>query len=596
MTVRLFLMGLVILGFGMTSEAAPTKKSHPKVRSVAIDGNTLFSEDRLRKLMATRSPGFLTSTEYHAALFHDDLSNIIAFYRQHGYLETFVSDTTVIRDTLENKVDIRFTIDEGAMTRVEGMSVFGNSVFADSILLERIALHKGDPFNPLAVERGSLAILQMYADTGYLDAKVSPDVKINTESHRVLVDIVVEEHTQVRIDSVVVSGLEMTNESVVRRELSFHPGDVVSYTELLQSQRRLYQTGLFESVFVRPKPQEASRPGFRTISVEVTEPMYGEFNVAVGYGSIEKARTRVELSHTNLAGTARQLGGRIEASFIKQGITGSFTEPRTFGSRWRTDINLLFELQQEPSYDLTRYGGRLTVGRSLSRSGELSFTYRYENTTLTKVEPVELPDDIKPHIRSLSVTLTNDTRDDPFDPHRGTLVDLSNELAGGFLQGTNSFARSELNVKKYWPKGRYTTFASAIRVGWQDAFGSSKDIPLNERFFAGGPSALRGFAYQTAGPLDIDGNPLGGKFVFVWNVIEVRRTVYKLLGAVAFLDIGNVYPAITDFSVGDIRSSAGPGLRAGTPIGILRLDWGFKLDPREGESRSQLYFSMGHAF
>ena len=259
-------------------------------------------------------------------------------------------------------------------------------------------------------------------------------------------------------------------------------------------------------------------------------------------------------------------------------------------------MNLYFELQQEPSYDLSRYGGRLTVGRSISQSGKLSVTYRLENTSLTKVEPVDLPDDIKPHIRSLGLTLTNDTRDDPFDPSRGTLLDLSNELAGGFLRGTNSFARSVLNVKKYWPKGRYTTLASAVRLGWEDKFGSSEDIPLNERFFAGGPSALRGFGYQKAGPLDADGNPLGGKFVFVWNVIEVRRTVYKMFGAVLFFDLGNVFPSITDFSIGDLRTSMGPGLRAGTPIGILRLDWGFKLGPRAGESKSQVYFSMGHAF
>lgn len=576
--------------------SAQSKQVRPKVRDVSIRGNTLFSEDRLRKLMVTRSPGWFTSTRYHRALLNDDLSTLRALYRQHGYLDTFISDTTITLDTATNTVAIQITIDEGEMTRVEGVSVFGNTVFDDAILRAKVGLRKDDPFNPLAIENAALAIVRLYADTGYLDARVNPEVKINPDVRRAVIDLVIDEQQQATIGQIDISGLEMTNESVVRRELSFRPGDVVSYSELLKSQRRLYLTGLFESVFVRPRPSSDDTPNIRDISVEVTEVLYGEFNVAAGYGSVEKPRMRVEVSHSNLAGTARQLGGRIEASFIKQGITASFTEPRTFESKWRTDLNLFFELQQEPSYDLTSHGGRLIVGRPISETGKLSFLYRLENTSLTKVEAVGVPTDIKPKIRSLSVQLTSDTRDDPFDPRRGTLFDLTNELAGGFLQGTNSFARSVLNVKKYWPRGRYTTLASAARIGWQDVFGSSRDIPLNERFFAGGPSALRGFAYQTAGPLDAGGNPLGGNFVFVWNVVEIRRTVYRMIGIVAFVDVGNVFPTVTDFSIGDIRTSAGPGVRAGTPIGILRLDWGFKVDPRDHESRSQLYFSMGHAF
>ncbi len=596
MTRLLCIIAVIVAGTSSGVSAAPQRHDRPKVRTVSIDGNSLFTDDRLLKLMATRPPGFLSSTRYHEALFNDDLDNVLAFYRGHGHLDAFISDTSVTLDSATNTVDIRFALDEGPQTTVEALAVFGNTVFDDSTVLDRIPLKPGDPCSPVALQNGTLAVLRMYADTGYLDARVEPAMKVNEPTHRAVIDLVVSENRQVTIDSVLIAGLDMTNEHVVLRELEFGAGDILSYGKLLQAQRRLYLTGLFESVFVRPDGAASGAADRRNVVVEVTESMYGEFNVAAGYGSVEKPRVRIEISHRNLAGTARQLGGRIDASFIKQGITASFTEPRTVGSRWRTDINALFELQQEPSYDLTRYGWRAAIGRSVLQNGTLTFTYRFENTSLTKVEALDYPDDIDPRIRSLSVSFANDTRDDPFDPRRGSLVDIHAELAGGFLRGTNSFARTEMNAKRYWPAGRYTTFASAARVGWQDAFGSSGDIPISERFFAGGPTALRGLEYQRAGPVDNLGNPLGGKFIFVWNVIEVRRIIYKVLGAALFLDVGNVFPAITDFSIGDLRASAGPGLRAGTPIGILRLDWGINLDRKPGEPAGQVYFSMGHAF
>ncbi|MBD3401539.1 outer membrane protein assembly factor BamA [candidate division GN15 bacterium] len=587
---------VVLCGMILPSSAEPaTKTERPTVVSVTFAGNNVFSEDRLRGLMVTRPPGFLSSTKYYKEVLNDDISRVVAFYRQHGYLNAAVSDTGVVRDTAANEVAIELTLVEGDLTRLEGLSVFGNTVFPDSVLRGRIAVAKGEPFNPLAVENGAMAILQMYADTGYLQAQVEPEVKINEEAHRAVVDLDITENQQATIDEITIRGLQKTQEYVVRRELSFEPGDVISYSELLSSQRRLYLTGLFESVFIRPAPADSAAAA-RDILVEVTEPKYGEFSIAVGYGSVEKVRSRIEVSYNNLAGTGRQLGGRIEGSFIEQGITASFTEPRTFATRWQTDVNLLYELQQEPSYDLTRYGGRLTVGRPIWRNGKLTTTFRFENTSLTKVEPEEVPDDLKPRIRSLTLRLTNDTRDDPFDPRRGTYIEFSNELAGSFLQGTNTFARSIMRVKKYWPWGRKTTIAAALDLGWQDSFGASEDIPLSERFFAGGPGALRAFEYQKAGPLDDEGNPLGGKFKLVLNLIEVRRTIYKMFGAVVFVDVGNVFPSITELALRDFRTSVGPGIRAATPIGILRLDWGFKLDPRDNESPRQLYFSMGHAF
>lgn len=256
----------------------------------------------------------------------------------------------------------------------------------------------------------------------------------------------------------------------------------------------------------------------------------------------------------------------------------------------------MFEFLEEPGFDVSRFNARFTIGRPLGGNSNLSLALRYEDARLRHVVVAEQPEDFDPRIRSLIITYAHDTRDNLFDPQEGTYLEWRNEIAGSFLSGDNTFARSILFIKKFIPGSDKTVFASAFEIGWMDYFGSSDEIPLSERFYAGGPNSIRGFDYQLVGPLDSDRYPLGGRFKIVWNALEIRQSLYKIFGAVFFADMGNVWTDIRDFSIDDIRPSLGIGLRVASPIGILRLDYGLNLDKRPGEHRDRFHFNMGHAF
>jgi outer membrane protein insertion porin family len=568
----------------------------PEVKSITITGNHAFSSDRLKGVMVTRASGFLRTHRFFRSVFDDDLNNLAGFYKQNGYLEAAITDTSVGIDTVANSVNIAIGISEGKVTRVEGMTVFNNTVYPDSALLSQVNLSIGDPFKRNAVENGMLAMLSLYAERGYLDAAVTPSIKIDTGTHLAMIDFTITERYQAHIDSVRMTGLVKTHRNVVTRELPFKPGEIVHYSTLLESQRRLYQTGLFESVFIRPVPGTTGDSTGRDILVDLKEKLNSEFNLAVGYGSIDKLRGSIELFTRNLAGTGRQLGGTVSGSFIRRAVEASFTEPRTFGSRWRTDLNVMYEFLSEPGYNLSKTGVRITVGRTIRTHTTIQTTFRMEHDVLSRVKVQEPIKDFKADIRSLTFSLVNDTRDDLFNPTRGMYVEESNELAGAFLKGSNTFARTLFNWKYFYPWTRHTVLATAFEFGWMDYFGGSKEIPLNERFYAGGPGSVRGYGYQLLGPLDIDGDPIGGKFKIVWHVVELRQTIYKMFGGVLFIDAGNIWPSITDFVFTDIRPASGAGLRANAPLGILRLDLGVNLDKLPGESRTKIYFSMGQAF
>jgi len=567
-----------------------------KVTSVVFQGNKAFSERSLKKIMLTRTAGFLRPAYYHPDVFQDDVTSLLEFYRRNGHLEVSIPQTEVVIDSAKSTADVRITIVEGELTRVDGVAILGNTVFSDDVLMEQIKIRSGDPLKRQEIQNATLAILTLYSNNGYLEATVSPDIRINQEGHRALVDFFIQENNQFRVDKLCFEGLDKTKPAIARRELLFCPGDIVRYSQLLQSQRNLYLTGLFESVFIRPLSPADEDSAKKDILVELRERMAWELNTGIGYGSVEKARLTLGLFNMNLAGTARKVGLTGKMSFVNRRVEVSFTEPWTLGYRWRTDINLLTEYLEEPGFDLTRKGGRLVIGRTFGRRSTASLTYRYDDVRLSNIQIRTIPDELKTNLRTLTLSLIYDTRDNLFNSTRGIYAEWSNELAGSFLSGTNSFVRSQGTLKYFYPWKRSTIVGSALEIGWMDFFGESRDIPLNERFYAGGPNSLRGFGYQLVGPLDTERIPLGGRLKLIWNLIEIRQALYRMVGAVLFADMGNVWSEPEDLRFGDIRTCLGFGLRANTPIGIVRVDWGINLKPQKEEPGWKLYFNMGQAF
>jgi len=591
---RLALVGVILVLACGNAVAANSRV--PKVRTVTFDGNTTYSAARLEGLMLTRPSRFLAPGKYHPEVFADDLDNLVAFYRQNGFLQAQVTDTTVAHDSTANTVDIVIDFDEGLRTFIDGVTIFGNEYFADSALSVHAALQRGDPLRRPVIEDAVVTLLSLYAEHGFLDAAVTPQVQVNDSLHLAIIDIAVREGPQSRVGDIIIDGNKRTRSHIITRELGFYPNDTIRFSALLQSQRRLYLTGLFESVFVRPVPSASGELSTKDIRIEIKEKQSSELSFTIGYGTVEKIRGRTELNTINLAGTARKAGISLEANFIRQGVSASFSEPWTLGTRWRTDFNLYGQFRQEPGYHADVIGGKVTIGRKLGSHTNISLAYRLENTNLSRVDVTAEIEELDPRIRSLALSVTHDTRDNLFDPSAGWYAGWTNEIAGSFLQGSNTFARSVLTLKRFHPLGRSSVLGSALELGWTDYFGDDQEIPLSERFYAGGPMSLRGFGYQMVGPMDVNGEPLGGQIKIVWNLLELRQSVYRMIGGALFVDIGNVWSRPENVSLDDLRIDVGAGLRANSPLGIIRLDYGINLDRRADEPRTRIFASMGQAF
>jgi outer membrane protein assembly factor BamA len=217
------------------------------------------------------------------------------------------------------------------------------------------------------------------------------------------------------------------------------------------------------------------------------------------------------------------------------------------------------------------------LGRTIRRYTDASIQLRLESIRNYNIQSSVIPPtDEKGNLRSLIPTLTYDSRDDYFNTHKGTYVELRNALVGTFLGGTVSYNSLSLIGRRFFPATPSLTIAVSAEGGLQNLLQNTTVIPLSERFYTGGPNTLRGYAYQKVGPLDPSGIPLGGRLLLLGN-LELRLHIYKIFGVAAFFDTGNVWPTPGDFAFSSLRSDVGLGPRLNTPIGAIRIDYAWKI-------------------
>lgn len=589
------LIFLSLVGF-QTKNYAQKKSQKLKVEQIIFVGNHQFSDRQLLRTMITRPSTLFSKSYYFENIFEDDLKSLLSFYQRSGFLEATVVDKNVKINTSRKSVVIKIEIDEGKITTIEAIDIFGNNYFDETKLSGNTKLKENDPFKQEKIQQAKIALLTLYANEGFLDAVINPEIKSNLETHRAMVDFMIDEKVQYKIDKINIQGLVKTKTNIVKRELLFKSDQVVSYTSLLKTQRNLYLTGLFQSVFIRPQPAASGDSTAKDILIEIKENQSGEFNVAVGYGSVERLRGRIEIYNANLAGTARKIGLTTKISFVNRAVESSFSDPYMLGVRLRTDLNFKYDFIDEPSYDLNRIGGRITIGKSFFYNSNISLNYRHERTKLRAIKVVDIPEKLISNVRSLTLSTIYDGRDNMFNTNRGIYLEWSNELAGAFLSGSNTFVRTVFRAKFFKSLTKNAIIGTSFETGWMDVFGQSKDIPLYERFYAGGPNSMRGFKYRSIGPLDVNNVSLGGNFKIIWNVFEIRQVIYKMIGGVIFMDVGNVWRKSKHCNFADLRWSPGAGIRVNTPLGIMRIDYGFNIRPQKWEPSGMFYFNMGQVF
>ena len=625
------------------------------IKKVSFEGNRTFPDSELKGLMATKEEWFLTFITNRGVLDPDVLTNDLAVlsshYYDHGYINHKISDPVIVRG--RQGIEIVIRIEEGEQYRVGKVEVGGEMVEDPKLLLKKVQLTTGQIFRGSRLRDDIANLSDLYADQGFAFAQVEPITKINPKEKNVDIALVITKGPPVYFNRILISGNNKTRDKVILREVAAVEQELYSGNRIKESRNALQRTGYFEDVQLTTK--KTDRPDAVDLLVDVKEGPTGSFSVGAGYSSGDQFIFTASIAEKNLFGRGQSVNASANLGSRRQDFLLNFTEPYLFDTPLSLGFDAYNTERQFTDFTSRKIGFGLRGGYPLKRldlpflrmaPGDPSYSssdivyhpliektrvglsYDLTRENIGKIDngaPLEIQSEKgSSWTSSITPNLAYDSRDHFFNPSEGTKSELSVKYAG--LGGNNNFLKTDLRARWHYSflkdpnwGGNYTLAIGGTLgygVGFDNRPGPN-DLPLFERYFAGGINSVRGFKDRTLGPHGTvhacsDGTPvlpgpacgggatlvtvaskevIGGDKLAVLNN-EVLFPVYEQYGlrGVAFFDIGQ---AFNSFDFNDFRMSVGAGVRWMSPFGPLRVELGFPLNKKKGDDPSVIGFSLG---
>ncbi|GBE05461.1 MAG TPA: outer membrane protein assembly factor BamA [Nitrospirae bacterium] len=575
------------------------------LRDIKFEGVSLSTE-AIKAIIPLRE-----NKPYDKNLLGPGRESITGFYGALGYLHADVTD--VREDFLKNgqELNLIFVIDQGPEIKIRQIDIKGNRAVSGSEIEDILQINEGDPYNEIDIGDARFRILAIYNRLGYINAEVEVERKI--EGNRAAVIFIIKEGGPFMFGKVIIRGNEKTKRKIIWRELTIKEGAPYNYEAIFNTRQNLYKLGIFSEISI--KPIETSNlvehavdhkdVNKQDVLIDIKEGNPGAVEFGLGYADYERIRGFLDISYSNIGGYDRRIGLRTELSSINERYILNFTEPWLFNkpsllfnaSLTKEDIRSINIDTKEVKYKVDRLSFVAGVDKQFTPRLKGTLNYEYSIVDTVDVKPgviLSREDTGTLGISSVSPSLFYDTRDNPFDPTSGVFSGIMLKFASSIFGSESEFIKSVLRGAWYKQIRKGLVFAFALRGGVAHGMGDTSELPLIERFFLGGRTTVRGFDHDMVGPKGTDGNPTGGN-VFILENAEFRISLGKGFGTVIFFDSGNVWKKIRDVDF-DVRYTAGTGLRYNTPVGPLRVDYGHKLDRKEGESAGEFHFTFGHAF
>jgi outer membrane protein insertion porin family len=592
------------------------------LREIVLQGNAEVPGAKLRDLMKTSTPNLLRrgSGRLVQSDLDADVENLQRYYALSGYTQAVVGPPQVERRGEDLRLVI--PIKEGPRERVVKLDFQGITSLDPVQLRKDLKLRPGDGFHPVLLENTLDYIRSQYAAKGFTRAQVSAKEDWNPD--HTLVDLTIEvlEGPRQLADRILVRGNQRTLGDVIRRTLDLRHGDPVSQAKLFETERNLYQLGIFSRVdvaFVPSGLDETDRDVL--IRVEEGKPR----SVLYGFGWDSETRFRGSLAFTdnNIWGRAYSLRTDLRWSQRDKRFHLQLNQPY-LGEYPVSLTSSLFHEQEAPSdrpYEVTRYGARVEAVRVYgNRRYSLGFDYRIVEPS---VDPGIASNEIERldqryQVTSFIPSFFLDRRDDPISPTRGwsSLAQVQYAFPVLAFRTDTEFLKVFLQQTQYYNLGRPGVLAGSVRLGTIQPYKAiptsggialdfpSRNVPIAERFFAGGDASNRAYGRDELGirgqTLILNPNgggyvPVGGDGLLLIN-LEYRFPVAGDFGGTLFFDSGNVWPDWRAIRWGDLKNGVGLGARYNSPIGPVRAGIGFKLNREHGESPYALFVNIGNPF
>jgi outer membrane protein insertion porin family/translocation and assembly module TamA len=576
-----------------------------QTKDLKISGNDQIDSSELAEVLSTKTRPWYAPWQarplFDPAVFTSDLQRLVQFYRDKGYYETKVSHDLEV-DTSEGLVTAEIRVSEGAPIKVAQISVeILDAPELKSELearLRKLPLREGQIFAVEAYQQTESQIKEFFYDKGRALVEIQRKAQVILDRHEARVSYILKVGPAANFGPTIVEGLKDVDKEIVLREVAYQPGESFSGTALRTTEKNLRELDLFSVIGIEPQPSLGDANAV-PVRIRVEEKPPREIRVGLGYGTEDQLRGQARWRHNNWLGGGRRLEVGVKASFIARELNLQFLQPHFLGPKNRFIINAGPQQFDEPGYFLTATRAQPKIERKFTDRLTGFLAYRVEYDRLSEVEPETIralaPFEKKGLLSGLSAGFLWNKADDPLNPTTGWILSFLGEQVGGFLGGGFDFYKFRAEVKGYYPLAEKTVFASRLRLGFAEPLHGDEEVPIFERFYAGGDNSVRGYGRSRLGPLSTADDPLGGRSL-IEGSFELRQQFSEKLGGALFVDFGQVSLRSFDLRVDDLRFSAGFGVRYTTPVGPLRFDIGFPFRPPKGDRAWQIHFNIGQSF
>ena len=568
------------------------------IKKILFTGNAAFKDGQLKKEITTSEKNilswFTSAGDLNQEILNQDSGRLAAFYHNNGYIRARVGEPQV--EFEEDGIVITFKVSEGPRFKVGKVDLTGDLILPKDELMKKIKIAQEPFYNRETLRSDVLAITDIYTGEGYAYADVSP--KVDQDSEKLVANITfqVDRGKQVYFERIQISGNTKTRDKVIRRELRVYEEELYGGQRLKRGIRNLNRLDYFQNVKV--DTAKGSADDRMKMNVEVTEKSTGAFTFGAGYGSEENAFVTASIAERNLFGRGQTLALRGQVGSKTQKYVLSFTEP------WLFDIPLSAGAEAYKwDYEFDEYhkdslGGKLKFSYPLYDYVRGYATYTYDFTDIRNVDEdaaASIQKDAGRHYKS-SITLMPryDSRDSLFNAKEGSVHSIEYEYAG--IGGDVGFNKIIGDTGWYVPLLWKVVGVAHGRAGYVNKL-PNWDLPDYEKFYLGGMNTLRGFDRDDLAPKE-DGSPVGGE-KFVQGNFEVKFPLVEEAGVygILFFDTGAVFSQSESWEFNKLRESAGPEIRWLSPIGPIRIAYGWVLDPKESDkSNGGFEFSMASSF